>query len=334
MALQVLPVAPQLTSDTPTISLSAAAIRGTAQASFTISSGGLPSDFVVTSDSPWLSVWLENIPSALIPFRFTAPQTITVSASATQAAGSYQATLTVAPVVPGLALPLTIPVTLTIASSVPRPQAGPPLPVVIVNAASNLSGPIAAGEILTIFGLNLGPDFPYYNDSPSPPDNVGGTAVRFNGIPGPILFTSPTQTNVIVPASLIGSTNPVSIEAEHAGVLTTAGSYPLVSAVPGIFTILNQDGSTNSATNPALPGSTLQAITTGITFAPNAFLEAKSGGFTFPTAYAPSAPGLFTGQVTFTLPPDSPPGQADLLLAVNFTGERAGHYPLFIAALK
>ena len=336
--LQVIPTVPQLNSDNPAITLAVAAIADSAETNFTISSQSVPSDFLIASDSPWLLV-PQSVSSAIpVPFHFTAPQIVTVTATASNLdAGTYQATLTINPAVPGLALPLTLPVTFTVASSIPRPQLGPPLPVTVVNAASGISGPIAPGEILTVFGLNLGPDFPYTfsaADAPSPPAEVGGAAILFDGTPGLILFTSPTQVNVLVPPSLASSAQAVSVEAKHAGLRASAGSYPLVAAVPGIFAINNQDGSRNTALNPAAPGSTLQVLTTGITFAPNASLTTKAGAFTFPTSYTVPAPGQFAGQVTFTLPPELPAGEAELLLAVNFTGLRAASFPLFIGPSK
>jgi uncharacterized protein (TIGR03437 family) len=63
----------------------------------------------------------------------------------------------------------------------------------VVSAAS-WSSPIAPGELIAIFGMNLGET------------NVGtasgGTSVTINGITAPVIFVSPTQINAQVPASL------------------------------------------------------------------------------------------------------------------------------------
>ena len=101
----------------------------------------------------------------------------------------------------------------------------------MANAASGVTGPLAPGEVTTVFGLNLGPVFPYATPMGVPASRVGGTAILFNGVPGLVLFTSPTQVNVIVPGE-IGNANFVTVEAENNGVRTSAGDYPVSPRVP------------------------------------------------------------------------------------------------------
>src|ERR1017187_7911118 len=63
-------------------------------------------------------------------------------------------------------------------------------PSPIANAGSMLAGPIAAGEVVTLFGVGLGPEELVIN----PPDStgavsteVGGTQVFFHGVAVPVI---------------------------------------------------------------------------------------------------------------------------------------------------
>ena len=61
----------------------------------------------------------------------------------------------------------------------------------VTNSASNLTGPIAPGEVVTIYGSGLGPAQlaqmqmdPVYNRVS---DSLAGTSVLFNGMPAPMV---------------------------------------------------------------------------------------------------------------------------------------------------
>jgi uncharacterized protein (TIGR03437 family) len=71
------------------------------------------------------------------------------------------------------------PLTLTIGTPAPQLTAAS-----ITNAANFTSGPVAPGEIISIFGMNLTGD------------------VTFDGTPATLVFASPTQVNVTVPYSV------------------------------------------------------------------------------------------------------------------------------------
>jgi uncharacterized protein (TIGR03437 family) len=73
------------------------------------------------------------------------------------------------------------PVTFTIGTPAPTFTAAG-----VVNAATFAAGPVAPGEIVTIFGTNL------------------SGSVTFDGAPATLVFSSPTQVNVTVPYSVIG----------------------------------------------------------------------------------------------------------------------------------
>jgi hypothetical protein len=85
-------------------------------------------------------------------------------------------------------------------------------PVGIVSAASFASGPVSAGELLSVFGSNLGPTPPRameYDSSGNLVTQLGSTRVLFDGQPAPLLFAAAGQINLVAPQSIAaqGSTS-------------------------------------------------------------------------------------------------------------------------------
>lgn len=130
---------------------------------------------------------------------------------------------------------------------------------------------ISPGEIVTIFGSGLGPSpgvgFQLINEQA--PTSLGGTQVLVGGELAPILYSSYGQVNLILPYSLTIGTKPSiqvisngtpantlsSLEAQAAGIT--------IFQVNGSAAALNQDGTINSAQNPARLGSTVALFGTG-----------------------------------------------------------------------
>jgi uncharacterized protein (TIGR03437 family) len=130
---------------------------------------------------------------------------------------------------------------------------------------------ISPGQIVTIFGSGLGPSpgvgFQLVNGQV--PTSLGGTQVLVDGEPAPILYSSYGQVNLILPYSLTIGTKP-SIEVVSNG--TPANTLSNLEAqaagitmfqLNGSAAALNQDGTINSAQNPARPGSTVALFGTG-----------------------------------------------------------------------
>jgi len=145
----------------------------------------------------------------------------------------------------------------------------------IVNAASQIQGAIAPGEIITIYGYSVGP----FETAGFAVDSSGkvitslqGATVLFDGKPAPLIYGSASQLNVMVPYEIASETSTV-ISLNYGGVTSTAWAVPVATSAPGIFTIagdgvgpgavLNQDNSVNSAANPAARGSVIQIYATG-----------------------------------------------------------------------
>lgn len=141
------------------------------------------------------------------------------------------------------------------------------------NAATYGIGPIAPGGIFTLFGNGLGPEqgIPTQATPRSPfPVQVANVDVTFDGMPAPLLWVQDTQINLVAPWSLTpGQTTQVC--ASYKGVKANCLTWPVEQTSPGIFAVddshasaLNQDGTLNSASNPAAPGSIVSVFATGL----------------------------------------------------------------------
>ena len=128
----------------------------------------------------------------------------------------------------------------------------------IVNAASMLPGPIAPGMLVAIRGTGLGAA------------QLPAIQVLFGSVAGAILSASDTQLLVQVPPQL--STGVVDIDVRNSGnSLGVVQSVAVVDAAPALFAdstghaaAINEDGTLNSASNPAARGSIILLYGTGI----------------------------------------------------------------------
>lgn len=144
----------------------------------------------------------------------------------------------------------------------------------VVNAASFAPGPVAPGEIVTIFGTGFGSSElaqAVYDDGQLQ-TWAGDTKVCFDGVQSPMVYSLQGQISAIVPYSVSDST---SIEIEYLGTKTAPVNVPVASAAPGIFTysggagqavaINYQNGGTsfNSAEQPVEKGAIVTLYITG-----------------------------------------------------------------------
>ncbi len=144
----------------------------------------------------------------------------------------------------------------------------------VMGRASNLTGAVAPGEIVALNGFGIGP--PIF--TPARVDAQGtygtllaGTRVLFNGIPAPLLYAWERQVSAIVPYGISGTTAGIQIELQ--GVMSEPIAVSIAPSAPGLFTLdssgtglaaaLNEDGSLNTASKPAKPGSIVSFYATG-----------------------------------------------------------------------
>ena len=143
------------------------------------------------------------------------------------------------------------------------------------NAASNLSGAISPGEIVTITGSGLGPA--QLTSASVGSDGLydaglAGTSVQFNGIPAPMIYTSATQVAAIVPYEVTGDASALAT-VTYQGQTSASATMAVVASAPGLFTlgstgqgqaaVVNQNGTINTASTPAPVGSIVSLYATG-----------------------------------------------------------------------
>jgi uncharacterized protein (TIGR03437 family) len=210
----------------------------------------------------------------------------------------------------------------------------------VTNAASGQSLLIAPGEILAVYGVNLGPAqliSASFDANGRLPTSLAGTQLVVGGVPVPLLYSSANQIAGIAPLSLaasLASPGPpplVSIQVGYQGIgsVTITNSLLAIPVAPGLFTsdasghgqgaILNQDGSINSVAHPAAPGSVVSLFCSGCgitaplgtdgTLATSIAslvnpIGVTIGGQIANVSYAGSAPGLVNGavQINVTVP--------------------------------
>ncbi len=237
-----------------------------------------------------------------------------------------------------------------------KPVPSSPIVGAVTNGASNLAGPIAPGEIVTIYGLNLGaPQVGQclYGASGLTDTALNGTQVFFNGTPAHLIYSSATQAATIVPYSISGSTAQVSVA--YQGEASGAVTVPVAASAPAIFTAdgtgkgqalaFSQSGAgySNSAAHPAEPGDVITLFATGegqtsppgidgslaSTPLPRPILPVTVtiGGQTAAPQYAGGAAGYFAGlmQIDVQIPAGVAPGNAvPVLIQVGSAVSQAG----------
>jgi uncharacterized protein (TIGR03437 family) len=267
------------------------------------------------------SALLSGTPAASGPFSFTVQVTDSVGAAA-----SIPFSLNIAPAN-----------TITIYSSG------------IVNSASYLGGSVAPGELVTIFGTGMGPvalASLQLDNAGNVATTLAGVQVLFDGRPAPLIYVSSTQLGAVVPYEVSGQTS-TQVQVTWQGQTSNTITVPVVHAAPGIYTlnasgsgggaVLNVDGTVNSATNPAAPGSYVFVYATGegqtnppgLDGALNGFpapvpsqiVTATIGGIDAYVEYAGGVAGLVAGviQVNLQIPQGVTPGN-NVPLLINIGG--------------
>ncbi len=212
--------------------------------------------------------------------------------------GAYQATVVLSAGIIGGQT--SIPVTVNIAAA---PQ--PPAPAIlgVTSAADYHLTTLAPGSLATIFGTHF---------------TGNEVSALFNGLAGTIFFSNDSQLNLLVPAALAAQTSAqlvVTVDGQSSAGWTVA----LAPFAPGIFAggVLNQNGSVNSATNPAQGGTVLQVFATGLSGSGPITAKLATPAFEMDAKieYAGPAPGLAgVQQVNLRVPLSGPSVQYSLSL--------------------
>jgi uncharacterized protein (TIGR03437 family) len=216
--------------------------------------------------------------------------------------------------------------------------------------AESTRNTVVSGEWAAIYGINMsattrtwtGNDF-NGNNLPATLDNV---SVKFNGLPAPVFYISPTQLDVQVPAGLSGPVN-VSVtynNSASAAFGTTAVAnapsiyyYPAGTKVYAVVQHFDQYGNVSLAGDPAVigiaytkahPGETIVIYVNGLATSPAgtilgaiAYSSPVTVSFNSTTVTADYAGVAFAGgfQVNVKVPASLAPG--DYNLSVSTQGQ-------------
>lgn len=154
-----------------------------------------------------------------------------------------------------------------------------PVPQVagVTSGASYAVGPVSPGDIVSIFGSNLGPAAPgvgaQLNASGTAlTTNLGGTQVFFDGAAAALTYSGAGQVNAIVPYEVAGKPT-TQLTVAYQGATSAPVTLNVQATTPAVFSldftgqgngaILNQDNSLNGKAKPAARGSVVQIFLTG-----------------------------------------------------------------------
>jgi uncharacterized protein (TIGR03437 family) len=182
-----------------------------------------------------------------------------------------------------------------------------------INAASFLGTDVLApGMIAALFSQGNAGQFGGQSTSASAlplPKQLNGVQVLFNGSPVPLFYAGPDQINFVVPmAAPQTGTADLQVVQTAGGRVLGDTTVEMVAADPGIFSLtgngigtaaaVNQDGTINGPTNPAIAGQTIQIFGTGQGFVAGAPPDGTAPTGPLQSSIAPTViigPDIITG---------------------------------------
>ncbi len=220
----------------------------------------------------------------------------------------------------------------------------------VVNAASSVPATLSPGEIISIFGTNLGPSGghgPVAEEGLFLSTSVSDTQVIFNGVPGAVLYTGSDQINVVVP-EIVSGEDSVTMQVTRYDIPSARVALPTADFQPAIFAYplqgqfyaaaLSANGAIQGPGNPLTRGSTVAFYATGLGLPAGATSDSVPvraatlpvtptvtiGGVTANVVYAGAAPGETAGvtQLNVSIPANAPVGGAiEVVLSIGSQSE-------------
>lgn len=257
-------------------------------------------NFTVSPLAPTVSsLWPSNIPvgsaNTVVTIRganFYSGTTVAASGQVANLTTTIVASNVLLTTIPAALLASSGIVDLTVSNPAPGGSAAPAIVTVgnvsvinaITNAASYATGAVSPGEIISIFGDNIGPAPPVELSVSGGyvQTTLGGVTVTIDGVAAPIVYVSPSQVSVQVPYEARLGTQ--ALGTARTFVLTYGTATPasttvdIVATAPGLFTlnasgvgqalVLNYNAVTgnysiNSSQNPAAIGGIVVFFLTG-----------------------------------------------------------------------
>ena len=225
----------------------------------------------------------------------------------------------------------------------------------VSNNASFSGGSVAPGELVAIFGSNLGPAAPQVLQvaNGEVTTNLGRVQVLFDGTAAPMVLASSGQISAIVPFEVTTNAT-TAVQVVYGGATSATAPVSTATAAPGIFTgnaegtgkaaALNQDYSYNGASNPAAAGTAVLLYLTGAgAMTPTAVdgsvngdasllsevalpVTAEIGGVPATVLYAGSSVGIVSGvvQVNVLVPSGLASGAQAVTVVIGGVATQAG----------
>jgi uncharacterized protein (TIGR03437 family) len=321
-----LAVTPNLTASPASLTLQYGSADSLPTATFTLADGSTGATSFTISENPYVTTEASSS---------TLPATIQVTPLATFKPGTYSTAISIYASNESISVPVKI------------TDTGAPISVTAITDAANFSsGAVSPGEIVVIWGGNLGPatltSFTLLQNRL--PSSLAGTSVSFNQYAAPILYTSTGAVCVIVPYELAGQST-ANVSVAFNGSVSAEFTQPVAPTAPHFFTssyqaagqiaALNPDFSVNSSSNTASAGSVvvLYATGEGMTSPPGidgavvgstltqslANVTVTIGGQPANVLYAGGSPTLIEGllQVDVRIPAGTPAGNAPVTLVIG-----------------
>ncbi len=154
-------------------------------------------------------------------------------------------------------------------------ETAPPQITSVTNGASFLGGALSPGELVAIFGANLGPQQLaglQVDGTGRLTSTISNTQVFFDGVAAPLLYASANQVGAMVPFGITAATT--QLQVQYNGQRSAPLTIPVVAATPALFSrdgtggqlgaILDQDGKSNQFNTPAARGSIIMMYATGL----------------------------------------------------------------------
>lgn len=238
----------------------------------------------------------------------------------------------------------------------------------MTNGAS-YSGGLAPGQIVSLFGVKLGPDelATARLENGRLATELAGVRVWVDGVAAPLIFVASGQVSAVIPfgapidlrrneAGTLVADGQVEVVVERDGLVSGPQTLALRASGPGLFTpdssgqgqaaALNEDGSLNSEENPATAGSVVVLYGTGegqtdplgvdgkpaVAPLPRPVLPVRVtiGGQDAEILYAGGAPGFTAGLLQLNV--RIPAGATGTVNVVLYVGEEASRAVTIVVA--
>jgi uncharacterized protein (TIGR03437 family) len=225
------------------------------------------------------------------------------------------------------------------------------VPQTIVNTASRVGNAIAPGQLVSIYGVAMGPTAAVTAPAGALPTTLGGVTVLFNGSAVPVSYVSAYRVDVQAPFTLTPGSQ-VSIQVTNGSSSSSTVQAPVVASNPGLYvnqsdgtgqiSAYNQDGTLNGLGRGAPKGSIISAYASGIgavnpTLAAGAVppasplsttvagVAASVGGMPATVMYAGVAPGIpAMYQLNIQIPMGAASGAQPIVISTNGNASQNG----------